>query len=68
MLQGHAVAPGTQAVSCHSQRAVIICQSSVLYHRHVPQKGIRLPLCLEGSTFQHMHIKYTLYKYMDGVY
>lgn len=46
VLQGHAVASGAHAVSCYSQCAVVICQGSVLHHRHVPQKGVRLPLCL----------------------
>lgn len=50
VLQGHAVASGAQAVSRHSQRAVVVCQGSVLYHRHVPQKGVRLSLCLDSST------------------
>ncbi len=50
VLQGHAIASGAQAVSCHSQCAVIVCQSSILYHRHVPQKGVGLSLCLESST------------------
>ena len=50
VLQGHAVASGAQAVSCHGQRAVVVCQSSILYHRHVPQKGVRLSLCLDSST------------------
>lgn len=47
VLQGHAVASGAHAVSCYGQRAVIVRQSSILHHRHVPQKGIRLSLCLE---------------------
>lgn len=50
VLQGHAVASGAHAVARHSQRAVIIRQSSVLQHRHVPQEGIRLLLCLGSLT------------------
>lgn len=49
VLQGHAVASGAHAASCYSQCAVVVCQSSVLYHRHVPQKGIGLSLCLDSS-------------------
>lgn len=40
MLQGHAIASGVQAASYYSQRAVIICQSCILYHCHVPQERI----------------------------
>lgn len=50
VLQGHAVASGAHAVPCYSQRAVVVCQSSVLHHRHVPQEGVRLSLRLDGST------------------
>lgn len=47
MLQGHAVASGAHAVSRYGQRAVVVCQSGVLHHRHVPQEGVRLSLRLE---------------------
>lgn len=46
VLQGHAVASGAHAVSRYGQRAVVIGQSGVLHHRHVPQKRVRRPLRL----------------------
>lgn len=49
VLQRHAVASGADAVPCHRQCAVVVRQSGVFHHGHVPQEGVGISLRLENT-------------------
>lgn len=49
MLQGDAIALAAHTVGDDGHRAVVICQSCILHHGHIPQKGVVPLLCLKDQ-------------------